>query len=1283
MISANTALHGTYDYSEVARSIVIAIAASYAALDLAGRVTAARGRIRLAWLSGGSIAMGLGIWTMHFKGMLAFRLPVPVEYHLPTALAALLVAIVASEVALYVASRQKMSQAEALTGSVMMGAGIAGLHYILMAAMRMPAITRYSLLLVTCSICLAILFSLIALLMAFGLREETRWTVPRRAGSAIVMGAAISGMHYTGMAAASFFPASPPELSHTVSITALGGSGVVIATLIVLVAAIVTSSVDRRASAEIRRLNQELEDRVAERTADLEAVNQTLRKEIADRERAEETVRRSEEHLRLVIDTIPQQIWSGPPDGSLDFGNAQLRSYRGHTLEELQGNGWQRFIHPDDLERVLRAWRESVANGTPYQQETRHRAANGQYRWFLVRGVLLKDSEGRMVRWYGTNTDIEDRKQAEDRLRLIVDTTPALLYSAHPDGNLDFFNKRWLDYLGIPLHDIIDWGWTSAIHAADVDDLIRKWRASLATGQPYEAEARVQRADGEYRWMLHRKVPARDDQGNIVKWYGSSVDIEDRKRAEDVVRRSEEHLQLVIDTIPQQIMSGPNDGTLDFANAQWRSYTGLTQEELQGRGWLRIIHSDDREPLLKAVEESRAQGKPYEQEVRRRGADGQYRWFLARGVPLKDSEGRIVRWYGSNTDIQDRKEAENRIRLVIDTAPAMLHSARPDGYVDFFNKRWLEYVGASLQEISGWRWTNVIHPDDIEDILAKWRSSVATGRPFEAEARFRRADGEYRLMLLRKVPLCDEAGSIVKWYGSAIDIEDRKRAEDELRRQKELFQKIFENIPVIIAFRGQDRGVEMVNPEFERAMGWTLKEIRGQNLDIYAVFFPDPDYRQMVLGLVAASNGEWNDLKVSVKDGRVIDVATTFVRLSDGSTLGIGRDVTERKRAEEALRASERCQHKIAKQLEAERARLIEAQAVAKVGSWETEWPNLEVSWSEQTHRIFETDPSHFHPGRPDFVEFIHPEDRAKVDAAFQASLDKGGPSNVEYRIVMADGRVKVLEEQWRVFRDEQGRPIRLMGTCRDVTEYKRADEALLEAQENLARVTRVVAMGELAAAIAHEVNQPLTAIVTNGSFCLRRLEGTPPNLDELRAAIAEIVHDASRASAVISQIRGSLTKTASERLEININQIIQEVTNLLRSECSRNGVSLIIELGADLPQVLGDPVQLQQVLINLIMNAIEAMRTSISRTREIRIRSVNKTDGVLVEVQDSGPGIGPEVAGHIFEPFFTTKAEGIGMGLSISHSIIESHGGHLSFAPGSEGAVFQFTLPTERNEAA
>ena len=231
------------------------------------------------------------------------------------------------------------------------------------------------------------------------------------------------------------------------------------------------------------------------------------------------------------------------------------------------------------------------------------------------------------------------------------------------------------------------------------------------------------------------------------------------------------------------------------------------------------------------------------------------------------------------------------------------------------------------------------------------------------------------------------------------------------------------------------------------------------------------------------------------------------------------------------------------------------------------------------------------------------------------------------------------------------------------------------------ARVTRALVMGELVATIAHEVNQPLSAIVTNANFSLRGLASGTPDPDELRAAITAIVNDGIRASAVISRIRGLLMKETPRRMELDINKIIQDVTILLHNELTRNRVSLRTELAADLSRVVGDPVQLQQVLINLLMNAVDAMRASTGSMRDLVVRSARNPAGALVQVQDSGPGIAPELAGRMFEPFFTTKAEGIGMGLSISRSIIESHGGHLSLVPASQGALFQFTLPVAPNE--
>jgi formate hydrogenlyase transcriptional activator len=256
-----------------------------------------------------------------------------------------------------------------------------------------------------------------------------------------------------------------------------------------------------------------------------------------------------EDRLRLVIDTIPCLILRANPDGSFDFINQHWLEFTGLKAEQVLGWGWRAALHPKDIRRVVTNWRAGLAAGEPFEDEARIRRVDGQYRWFLIRNVPLREEQGSIVQWYGTGHDIDELKQADDRLRLVIDTTPALLHSARPDGYLDFFNKRMLDYLGLPLEDVSGWRWTSAIHPDDVEDIVGKWRASLATGEPFESEARVRRADGAYCWQFHRKVPLRDQAGNIVKWFGSSIEIDDRKRAEDALRRSFEEIKVLKDQL--------------------------------------------------------------------------------------------------------------------------------------------------------------------------------------------------------------------------------------------------------------------------------------------------------------------------------------------------------------------------------------------------------------------------------------------------------------------------------------------------------------------------------------------------------------------------------------------------------------------------------------------------------------------------------------------------------------------------------------------------------------
>ena len=743
VISANAVLTGSYDYGEVARSVLIAIAASYAALDLAGRVTA-HGRIRAAWLTGGAIAMGVGIWEMHFKGMLAFQLPVPVAYYWPTVLVSFGIAVLASALALYIVSRQEMGPVQVGTGSLIMGGGIAGLHYLDMSAMRLAAVCRFDHRLVVLSVALAIVFSLAALILAFGLREETRGTAWRRIASALVMGAAISAMHYTGMASATFFASSAvPDLSHAVNISPLANNGIAIITFLVLGAAILTSSEDRRLAAQ----TQLLERRVIERTLQLTE---------------------SESRFRLLFE------------------------------KNLAG----------------------VA--------------------MTSRGQVLA------------------------------------------------CNEAWARILGFKS--------------------------------------------------------------------------------------------------PEELRGRP---TADF-----------------------YFNPSDRKPILLHLERGDA--------------------LLSRELQLRRKDGTAV---------------------------------------------WVLFNSLSFSATDG-------------------------------------------------TPLVQT---------TAIDITERKQAEEAQRR----LAAIVRSSDDAIVSKDLNGIITSWNAAAQRIFGYSEAEVAGQPITI---IIPPEFLKEESLIL-------------------------------------------------QRLRAGEHIQH-------------YETVRVTKQGT--------------------------------------------RVNVSLTISP----------------------------MRDSEGQVVGASKIARDITERLRTDQSLHEAQAELAHVTRTLAMGELVASIAHEVNQPLTGVVTNANFALRELGSGTPDLEKLREAIAATVEDGTRASDVISRIRALLKKGAPNRVEHDINDVIQEAAVLVRNEAARNHVQVQLDLAAGLPPVLGDRVLVQQVLINLAMNAVEAMRFFTERPRELLIRSAKTAEGVLVQVQDSGPGIEPELANRIFEPFFTTKPEGIGMGLSISRSIVESHGGRLWAESGSQGAVFQFTLP-------
>jgi signal transduction histidine kinase len=356
-------------------------------------------------------------------------------------------------------------------------------------------------------------------------------------------------------------------------------------------------------------------------------------------------------------------------------------------------------------------------------------------------------------------------------------------------------------------------------------------------------------------------------------------------------------------------------------------------------------------------------------------------------------------------------------------------------------------------------------------------------------------------------------------------------------------------------------------------------------------------------------------------------------------------------------------------------AYLAEAQRLSHTGSFGWSAASGFV-WSDETFRIFELDRATA-PTVEAVIQRTHPEDRERVQQFIERASRDGGDWDVEHRLLMPDGAVKSLHVVVHAVRDEAG-VLSFVGAVMDVTAAKRAEEAVQAAQAELAHVARMTTLGELTAWIAHEVNQPLAGIVTNGTACLQWLGQKSPALDEARSSVEDMISDAQRAGDVILEIRALSRKTAPKRGPLDINDLIQGVVRLVTREAQAQGASVRLDLAPALPAVVGDRVQLQQVVINLVINAIQAMASVTARPRELSIRSrQNEAGHVLIEVADSGHGIGSTNLDQLFKAFFTTKTAGMGMGLSICRSIIEAHGGNVWATDNvPSGAVFHFTLP-------
>jgi PAS domain S-box-containing protein len=666
---------------------------------------------------------------------------------------------------------------------------------------------------------------------------------------------------------------------------------------------------------------------------------------------------------------------------------------------------------------------------------------------------------------------------------------------------------------------------------------------------------------------------------------------------------------------------------------------------------------------------------------------GEVKHIHTLGHPVLNNAEELVEYIGTTVDVTEHvkakaaleealsniKKSEASLRTIIDTIPALAWSSEADGSVEFVNRRWSNYTGLTIEQARGSGWQAAIHPEDAGWLPDRRRINIASGKPFELEVRMRRYDGQYRWFINRANPLLDEQGKILKWYGTFTDIDDRKRAEEALRRSEAYLAEAQKLSHTGSWARNSATGqTGYWSEECRRLMGYEPHDAPPSFQTYLQRVHPDDQAR--VEEIVETAGREKVDYQVDYRlihpGGEIRDIHTIGHPVFSPSGdlveyVGTVIDVTERKRAEEALQARER------------ELRLITESI-----------PGMIVVNSPDGANEYTTQRLLNYLGKEladlkglKWASIVHPDDAEAMVNKWLDSVRTGRPMEVIHRMRRTDGVYRWFQSRVEPLLNEQGRILRWYGLIIDVDAQKNATEALRKSQTELAHVSRLTTMGELTASIAHEVNQPLAAVVNNANACISLLAAGDPNGEEVREALTEIIEDAERASDVIARVRQLARKAPVERTTLDLRDVIADVLALARHESAARRVTIHTEIPREPPLVLGDRVQLQQVLLNLVVNGMDAMNAVEESKRVLMICGHCETrDGrleSLVSVQDAGSGFKPEQMNRLFEAFYTTKPQGMGMGLAISRSIIEAHGGRLwAEANQGRGATFLFSLP-------
>ena len=987
------------------------------------------------------------------------------------------------------------------------------------------------------------------------------------------------------------------------------------------------------------------------------------------------------------------------------------------------------MVHPEDRETLYGGVDVELDAGVRPVADFRIVAPNGEVR--TVRAITSKlsstmpgdpegDASGGARRLFGTVQDITELKHAEEARHALsrdLQESKAWLEEAQRVAHIGYWvwdletnqviwSEETYRIFGLAPRagsmDIAIIG--EMFHPDDREAVFRAAEEAIRSGTRADFEHRLVRPDGEVRFVHSLGDLKTNSAGRPYQMFGTTQDITDRKRAEEERRTLSDALQQSNARL-EEAQRVAHIGHYEFNPVENR----VTWSAELCRIWgiapvnrpidmaavFEMIHPDDREHAARTVEDIIRTGTHLKAEHRIVRPDSEVRFLQILGTVKRDASGRAYELFGTGQDITDRKRAEEALQRMsgsfqesnarLEEAQRIAHVGHWDWNLETGSLAWSDETyriyGMAPQErpIDIAMLREMIHPEDRESMFRKAEESLLSGVPADAEHRIVRPNGEVRTVHSRADARRDASGRPYEMFGTVQDVTEGKRAEQALRRSQ-FYLSEGERLAHVGSWASTNLGISWGD---DLGLYWSDELYRIFGLDPkngapgleQCLAYVHPRDRALIAEKVKAMHEEHCICDVTHRivrpDGemRYIRVVSNPV-VEQGAFKGyIGTtiDVTE--------------QELLTQELRREQAYLTDAQSMAHIGSWAYNLITHKLLHSsDENARLYGFDPSQGPISAERFFDTQHAEDAPYVNAALERAVREGTDFYLdEYRIHHTDGSIRFLRAIGH--RNASGEPGEYVGVTMDITDRKRAEEErerLRQLETDLAHTNRVNMMGELAAALAHEIKQPIAASITSADALLRWLAHDPPDLERARAAADRIQQDANRAAEVINSLQSFYKRgTPVKRAVVDLRGVIEEMAVLLSTEAARYSITISAEMEQDTPKLRADRVQLQQVIMNLMLNAIEAMKDTGGK---LNVKLCLNSDGwLLVSVSDTGVGLPEGGTEEIFDPFHSTKPQGTGMGLTITRSIVESYGGRVWATNNHRaGATFHFILPSE-----